>query len=84
MRRGIQQQQQEQNNRINVIIVKNIKIFRTKKNTTRKELAKKFNYSISQIGNFERGIQRIRACELFKLAKFFDVSINNFFENNEK
>ncbi len=62
---------------LNFIIGKNLQILRKKKKLTQAELGEKFSYSDKAISKWEKG-ESLPSIEVFyKLAKFYDVSIDS-------
>ncbi len=56
-----------------------IKHFRTQKNITQQELGEYLNTTSQTISRYESGVLQTNHDVLFKLAEYFNVSINDFF-----
>lgn len=71
---------------INKFIGSKIEEFRCKKNISQKELAEFLNTTPQTISRYELGQRKANSDVLFDLAKYFKVSINDFFPplNSEK
>lgn len=72
---------------VNKYIGEQIKKNRIKKNVTQQELGEYLNVSTQAISRYELGSRKTDNDILFKLAEYFNVSINDFFpptkiENN--
>lgn len=72
---------------VNKYIGERIKKNRIKKNVTQQELGEYLNVSTQAISRYELGSRKTDNDILFKLAEYFNVSINDFFpptkiENN--
>lgn len=64
---------------INKYIGNKIREFRLKKNITQEELAEFLNTTSQTISRYEIGDRKTNQDILFKLAEYFNVSINDFF-----
>ena len=64
---------------INKYAAEKLKELRNKRNLTQEELAEELNISQKQISRYENGLRNFKQELLFKLAEYFDVSINDFF-----
>lgn len=61
-------------------IGKKLKLLRIQKDLTQEELAFEVNISRDHLSNIENGKYPINIKTLYKLAKFYDVEMNYFFE----
>lgn len=61
-----------------------IKYYRNKKRITQQELGEYLNTTSQTISRYESGILEIGHNTLFRLADYFDVSIDDFFPPMEK
>lgn len=61
-----------------------IKYYRNKKGITQQELGEYLNTTSQTISRYESGILEIGHNTLFRLADYFDVSIDDFFPPMEK
>lgn len=66
-------------NNINKYIGNKIREFRLKKNITQEELAEYLNTTSQTVSRYEIGERKTNQDILFKLAEYFNVSINDFF-----
>lgn len=64
------------------IVSQNLKIQRIKFNLNQEQLGKVINVSIQQIQKYEKGINRISAGNLYKIANFFKLKVEDFFVNS--
>lgn len=64
---------------INNFASEKLKELRLKKNITQEELAEELNMTQQQIARYENGQRHFKQDLLFKLANYFNVSINDFF-----
>lgn len=64
---------------VNNFIGEQIKKQRIKKNITQQELAEYLNVSTQAISRYELGSRKTDNDILFKLAEYFNISINDFF-----
>lgn len=64
---------------INNFASEKLKELRLKKNITQEELAEELNMTQQQIARYENGQRYFKQDLLFKLANYFNVSINDFF-----
>lgn len=64
---------------INNFASEKLKELRLKKNITQEELAEELNMTQQQIARYENGKRYFKQDLLFKLANYFNVSINDFF-----
>ncbi len=64
---------------INKYIGEKIRLFRQSKNITQEELAQYLKVSIQSVSRYELGDRKTDNDILFKLADYFNVSINDFF-----
>lgn len=71
---------------VNKYIGEKIKRFRTSKNLTQQEVGEYLGTTSQTVSRYENGILQTNQDVLFKLADFFNVSINDFFPpiNNTK
>lgn len=67
------------NEDINKYAAEKLKSLRSKKNITQKELAEELNVTQQQIARYENNRRQFKQDFLFKLADYFNVSINDFF-----
>lgn len=56
---------------------------RMQKHISQKELAEELGITQQQVARFENNRRKFKQDFLYKLASFFDVSINDFFPYNE-
>ncbi len=68
---------------IDIIVGRNIRSIRRKKNMTQVDLGHRMNLAFQQIQKYERGLNRIASGRLPKLAKVLECDINEFFEGVE-
>ena len=61
-------------------IGKKLKLLRIQKDLTQEELAFEVNISRDHLSNIENGKYPINIKTLYKLAKFYNVEMNYFFE----
>ena len=75
------------NDNIPQLICKNLIYYRHLSNHTQSRVAFYLNISRQAYSNYERGKREIRARELFRLALFYQISIDDLFryppENNK-
>jgi transcriptional regulator with XRE-family HTH domain len=64
------------NSQFNVMCGSHLKKFRKKYNLTQKDVAITLNYKIAQVSAIERGERGLSAYHLFKLAKKYDVTLD--------
>lgn len=71
---------------VNKYIGEKIKRFRTSKNLTQQEVGEYLGTTSQTVSRYENGILQTNQDVLFKLADFFNISINDFFPpiNNTK
>jgi transcriptional regulator with XRE-family HTH domain len=63
-----------------IIIGENIRCLRKRDNMTQEDLARILQISHQQVQRYEAGINYPKAYFLYLLAKYFDVSMDNFFD----
>lgn len=68
-----------QQTNVNKYIGEKIKYYRTKKNLTQLELGEYLGITSQTISRYESGILETNQDVLFRLAEFFNISINEFF-----
>lgn len=61
---------------------KTIKLLRKSKNLTQEELGKQLGYSARTISDWEYGNTEPNVTAIKDLVKFFDITFNEFFEEN--
>jgi len=64
---------------LDVKIGKNINEIRTNRGKTLPVIAELLNVSWQQVQKYEQGINRITASSLYKLAQYFNVNLEEFF-----
>lgn len=64
---------------INKFAAEKLKKLRMMKNLTQEELAEELEITQQQIARYENGLRQFKQEFLFKLANYFNVSINDFF-----
>ena len=73
---------------INKYVGNKIREFREKRNITQEEIAEVLNTKPQTISRYELGLRKTNQDVLFKLADYFNISINDFFppikSNKEK
>jgi transcriptional regulator with XRE-family HTH domain len=69
---------------INKYAAEKLKQLRVKNNMTQEQLAKNLNVTQQQIARYENNKRLFKQDFLFKLADFFNVSINVFFPDNDE
>jgi transcriptional regulator with XRE-family HTH domain len=57
-----------------------VRALRRKRGVTQSDLGAWLGVSYSQVQKYERGIDRISASSLFRLARVFKVPVGSFFE----
>lgn len=68
---------------INKYASNKLKELRTQKNLTQEELAEELGVTQQQIARYENNKRQFKQDFLFKLADYFQVSINDFFPSKE-
>lgn len=69
-------------NALNQRIAHNIRLFRIKRDLSRRDLAKSIDVSYQQVCNYESGDDKISAARLYLIAKALKVSISKLIEND--
>lgn len=64
---------------VNQYAANKLKELRTSKNMTQEELAEDLNITQQQVARYENNLRQFKQDFLFKLAEYFQVSINDFF-----
>lgn len=67
-------------NQIDVHVGQRVRIRRMELEITQQRLAKEINVTFQQVQKYERGVNRISASKLFRIAELFSVSVDFFFE----
>lgn len=63
------------------IVSQQLQFLRVNNAVPRNILARLLGISIGQYSKYEMGVNRICAAKLYKLAKFFEVPLERFFED---
>lgn len=63
-----------------IIIGRNIRTIRKARGYTLEEMGDVLDITMQQFAKYERGIDRIGASNLYKVANYFNVDIRMFFE----
>lgn len=69
-------------NALNKRIAHNIRLYRIKRNLSRRDLAKSIDVSYQQVSNYELGDDKVSAARLYLIAKALKVSISKLIEND--
>lgn len=69
---------------LNKFASEKMKELRIRNNMTQKQLAQELNVTQQQIARYENNKRKFKQDLLFKLAKYFNVSIDSFFPNKEE
>ncbi len=71
-----------QPNAIDMIIAKNIKTIRIRRNISLQEVVPKIGITYQQLQKYESGINRISAGRLWQLSIIYRTPIQGFFDTN--
>ena len=69
-------------NALNKRIAHNIRLYRIKRDLSRRDLAKSIDVSYQQVNNYESGDDKVGAARLYLIAKALKVSISKLIKND--
>ncbi|MEM1138359.1 MAG: helix-turn-helix transcriptional regulator [Pseudomonadota bacterium] len=71
------------NHPIDVYVGRRVRIRRMEMGITQQQLAREIGVTFQQVQKYERGVNRISASKLFRVARLFGVAVDFFFEGAE-
>lgn len=71
----------KQPNPIDVLVGKNIRIYRVAQNLSQSKLAEALGLTFQQVQKYEKGSNRVSSSRIAQIAKFLNVPISRLFED---